>query len=79
MDPGSSPGVTGCRRMPDRARHDPRSAPFRHSKRLTYVSFRTPYSRVIPNAVRTLQLGIRRKAMQNSRRFLVATLLGMIF
>jgi hypothetical protein len=36
-----------------------------------------PFSRVIPNVVRNLQLGIRRETVQNSRRFLVATLLGM--
>jgi hypothetical protein len=50
------------------------------------VSFRTsilpchserPSSRVIPNVVRNLQSGIRRETVQNSRRFLVATLLGM--
>jgi hypothetical protein len=37
--------------MPDSARHDPWSAPFRHSKQLTHVSFRTSYSRVIPNVL----------------------------
>jgi hypothetical protein len=36
-----------------------------------------PFSRVLPNVVRNLQLGIRRETVQNSRRFLVATLLGM--
>jgi hypothetical protein len=41
------------------------------------VSFRTAFSRVIPNVVRNLQLRIRRETVQDSRRFLVATLLGM--
>jgi hypothetical protein len=41
------------------------------------LSFRTSYSRVIPNVVRNPQLGIRRETVQNSRRFLVAALLGM--
>jgi hypothetical protein len=41
------------------------------------LSFRTSYSRVIPNAVRNPQLGIRREKVQNSRRFLVVALLGM--
>jgi hypothetical protein len=40
-----------------------------HSEPLTPVSFRTN--------VRNPQLGIRREAVQNSRRFLVAALLGM--
>jgi hypothetical protein len=41
------------------------------------VSVRTAFSRVIPNVVRNLQLRIRRETVQDSRRFLVATLLGM--
>jgi hypothetical protein len=36
-----------------------------------------PFPVVIPNVVRNLQLGKRREAVQNSRRFLVAALLGM--
>jgi hypothetical protein len=55
-----------------------------HSERLPPVSFRAPFpchseplSRVIPNVVRNLQLGIRRETVQNSRRFLVVALLGM--
>jgi hypothetical protein len=36
-----------------------------------------PFPAVIPNVVRNPQLGIRRETVQNSRRFLVAALLGM--
>jgi hypothetical protein len=36
-----------------------------------------PFPAVIPNVVRNLQLGKRREAVQSSRRFLVAALLGM--
>jgi hypothetical protein len=36
-----------------------------------------PFPAVIPNAVRNLQFGKRREAVQSSRRFLVAALLGM--
>jgi hypothetical protein len=36
-----------------------------------------PFPAVIPTDVRNPQLGIRREAVQNSRRFLVAALLGM--
>jgi hypothetical protein len=36
-----------------------------------------PFPVVIPNVVRNLQLGKRREAVQSSRRFLVAALLGM--
>jgi metal-sulfur cluster biosynthetic enzyme len=36
-----------------------------------------PFSRVIPNEVRNLQLGIRREVVTNFKRSLVAALLGM--
>jgi hypothetical protein len=68
-------------------RNDPRNVPFPavianpllpcHPEPPTRVSFRTPYSRVIPNVVRNPQLGIGREKVKNSRRFLVAALLGM--
>ena len=55
-----------------------------HSERLSHfipspspVSFRTPLSRVIPNAVRNPPSGIRREMALDSKRFLVVALLGM--
>jgi hypothetical protein len=82
-------GMARARKLLARTgRSKPRNVPFPPviPNALTPLSFRTPIlpchserpsSRVIPNVVRNPQLGIQRETVQNSRRFLVAALLGM--